>query len=118
MNNPLPSTYAGSQAPFVGGSEGFDLAGHLLRHPHDSFYVKVVGDSMQEDHLFDGDILIVDKTVEAKPSDIIVTQAGDGFILKKYQREQGNLHLVPTSPDPPGESARICGVAIFAIHKL
>lgn len=123
MTYPLPSVNAGSPTPSVDASEDFDLAGHLLRHPHDSFYVKVVGDSMQDAHVYDGDILIVDKSLEPKPSDIVVAQVGDGFTVKTYQREQGTLHLVPANPDYQpidlrGEDVRVCGVAVFAIHKL
>ena len=120
--NTLPSVCAGSPTPSVDTGEDFDLARHLLRHPYDSFYVKVVGDSMQDAHICDGDILIVDKSLEPKPSDIVIAQVGDGFTVKTLQREQGRLRLIPANPSHTpveiNEDARICGVATFAIHKL
>lgn len=115
------SVYAGYPLP-VDNGEVFDLADHLIRHPHDTFYVKVSGDSMTEAGISDGDILIVDRSVEPQTSNIVVANVGDGFTVKRFSREQGRLRLVPANPlyQPIdiGEDARICGVAIFAIHPL
>lgn len=115
------TVYAGLPTPIDGG-EAFDLAEHLIRHPHDTFYVKVSGDSMSEAGIADGDILIVDRSVEPKPSDVVVASIGDGFTVKRFTREQGRLRLVPANPHYKpidfDEDARICGVAMFAIHRL
>ena len=122
--NPTPlysSVCAGSPSP-IDDWQDFDLAEHLVRHPQDTFYVRVSGHSMTEAGINDGDLLIVDRTVEPRPSDVVVAQCGDGFTVKRFQRENGHLRLVPTNPNyrpiEPGEEARICGVAVFTIHKL
>lgn len=119
----LTSACAGSPSP-VGDSEDFDLASYLIRHPHDTFYIRVSGDSMRDAGINHGDLLIVDKAIDPRPSDIVVAQVGDGFTVKTYQRELGRLCLVPANPDfkpidlSGHEDARICGVAVFAIHRL
>ncbi len=106
----------------VSDGETFDLANHLIRHPNDTFYVRVTGDSMVDSGVFDGDLLIVDRSAEPRQSDVVVAQVGDGFTVKRFKREKGQLRLVPAnpaySPIEVTEDARICGVATFAIHKL
>lgn len=75
---------------------------------------------MQDAGVFDGDILIVDKSIEPQPSDIVIAQVDGGFTVKKFQRDQGRLRLVPAnsnySPIDINEDARICGVVTFSIH--
>lgn len=112
---------AGSPSP-VDDGQIFDMASHLVRHPYDTFYVVVSGDSMIEAGIQHGDILVVDKSLEPKPSDIVVAQTGGGFSVKRFSKDQGRLRLVPANPDYQpielDEESRICGVATFVIHKL
>jgi DNA polymerase V len=106
-----------SSSPPLDNNEGFDLAAHLIKSPYDTFYVRVSGDSMVETGVFDGDILIVDRSVEPKPTDIVVAQVGDGFTVKRFNGEHGRLRLVQSNLNQPNDT-RICGVALFAIHRL
>lgn len=124
MNPPTAlysSVFAGSPSP-VDDGQMFDLASHLVRHPYDTFYVSVCGDSMIDAGIHHGDILVVDRSLEPHPSDIVVAQVGDGFTVKRFSREQGKLKLVPANPhyNPIefDEDSRLCGVVTFAIHKL
>lgn len=115
------SVYAGSPVP-VDDNEALDLAAHLIQHPHDTFCVRVSGDSMKDAGIFDGDILIVDRAAHAQPNDVVVAQTDEGFTVKRLSRERGRLRLVSANPEhgpvKPNEGVRICGVATFAIHKL
>lgn len=112
--------YAGMPAPESDTGELFDLASHLIKHPKDTMFVKVSGDSMIDRHIYDGDILIVDRKAEPRPSDVVVAQTEDGYTVKTFERE--HLRLVPANPNarsiPITENTRICGVATFTIHKL
>lgn len=115
------SVYAGSPVA-IDNSEAFDLAAHLIKHPHDTFCVRVSGESMKDAGIFDGDILIVDRVADAQPNDIVVAQTDEGFTVKRLSRECGHLRLVSANPEyapvKSSEDTRICGVATFAIHKL
>lgn len=77
---------------------------------------------MQDAGVNHGDILIVDKSIEAHPSDIVVAQVDSGFTVKRLEQEQGHLRLVPANsnygPVEINETSRICGVAIFCIHPM
>lgn len=114
---------AGNPHPTDERGELFDLAGHLIQNPGDTFYVKVAGNSMNESGIFDGDILVVDRAVEPRPQDVVVADAGDGqYTVKQFKRERDRLRLVPSNPayQPIDitEETRVCGVARFTIHRL
>lgn len=115
------SASAGYPAPITEG-ESFDLATYLIQHPRDTFYVRVNGDSMIDAGIFDGDLLVVDRAVAPRHSDVVIAQVGDGLTVKKFAQEKGQLRLVPSNsefrPIEITEDTRICGVAKFAIHKL
>jgi DNA polymerase V len=121
MSRLFSSVSAGSPSSIDNG-EIFDLADHLIKHPNNTFYVTVRGNSMDEAGIHEGDILIVDSTLEAHHSDIVVAQTAEGFTVKRFTQEQGRLRLVPANPEykaiDTGEDARVCGVATFAIRRL
>lgn len=124
MINTVPKLYsyvsAGTPFPLEEDGELFDLANHLIQHPKDTMFVRVCGDSMCEAGINDGDILIVDRKAEPRPSDVVVAQTEDGYTVKRFQRD--HLKLVPASPNHRPieitENTRICGVATFSIHRL
>ena len=49
-----------------------DLHELLIQHPAATFYVRLGGDSMQGAGLYDGDLLIVDRSLEPKHTDIVI----------------------------------------------
>jgi len=115
------SVSAGSPLPIDDGRV-FDLANHLISHPLSTFCVRVSGDSMKDAGIFDGDIVIVDRSLTPRPSDIVLAQVGDGFTVKRFEHSSAGLRLVPANPDfkpkPTPEETQICGVATFCIHPL
>lgn len=123
--NSLPlfsSVHAGAPHPLDETGEIFDLAGHLIKNPAHTSYVRVAGDSMEDLGIFDGDILIVDHAIEPKPSDIVLAEVDGNYTVKQFRREFGNLRLVPANPaycsiDLTPEM-KVCGVARFTIHRL
>lgn len=121
MSTLYSSVSAGSPYQIDNG-EVFDLADHLIKHPRETFYVTVRGNSMDEAGINEGDILVIDRSLEPHQSDIVVASTADGFTVKRFTQEQGRLRLVPANPDHGpieiDENARICGVATFAIRRL
>ena len=49
-----------------------DLNKYLIKHPASTFYVYVKGDSMIDEGIYSGDIMIVDKSLNPKSNDIII----------------------------------------------
>ncbi len=62
--------------------EGVDLNRVLVRHPTATFYGRVVGDSMMDAGVDEGDILVIDKSLEPKDGDMVVCFVDGEFALK------------------------------------
>jgi len=58
----------------------------------DTYALRVRGQSMVEDHICEGDMILVENTVEAREGDIVVALVGGTeTTLKRYYREPGNM---------------------------
>lgn len=63
-----------------------------------SFVLQVKGDSMQDDHILDGDYVVVEQTQLANPGEIVVALVGDEATLKRFYRESGGkIRLQPAN---------------------
>ena len=72
-----------------------DLNEYFIRHPAATFYVRVSGDSMRGAGIFDGDLLIVDRSVECSDGCIVVARLGDEFTLKRMLKKGDRVFLQP-----------------------
>ncbi len=59
-----------------------DLNKELVRHPAATFFARVVGDSMVDADVNEGDVLVVDKSIEPKEGDMAVCFIDGEFALK------------------------------------
>lgn len=79
-------------------SESIDLNRELIEHPASTFYAKVVGDSMAEEGITEGDILVIDKSVEPEHGDLAVCCIDGEFTLKRLRFTSDNrLFLMPSN---------------------
>jgi DNA polymerase V len=103
---------------------GIDLNEVLIRHPSSTFFLRVSGDSMTGAGIHHGDLLVVDRSLEAQPGHIVVAVLDGSFTLKRLMRHDGQLRLEAANSDyPPLElhqcgDVQIWGVAIHVIHSL
>ncbi|QNJ05860.1 DNA polymerase V/ subunit D [Synechococcus sp. MEDNS5] len=103
---------------------GIDLNDQLIRHPTSTFFLRVSGDSMTGAGIHDGDLLVVDRSLDPRPGRVVVAVLDGGFTLKRLARHRGRLRLEAANPDyPPLElegcgDMQIWGVAIHVIHPL
>lgn len=83
--------------------ESIDLNRELVRHPATTFYARAVGDSMKGCGIDDGDLLVIDKSIEPRDGDIVVAFIDGDFTLKKVKLEpEGScLWLMPANEDYP-----------------
>ncbi|MEO1001622.1 MAG: translesion error-prone DNA polymerase V autoproteolytic subunit [Cyanobacteria bacterium J06638_7] len=101
-----------------------DLNEALIRHPSSTFFLRVSGDSMREAGILDGDLLVVDRAIEARAGLVVVAVVEGAFTLKHLRRHRGRWRLEAAHPDYPplelgdGDDSRIWGVATHAIHSL
>ncbi|MDE6267905.1 MAG: translesion error-prone DNA polymerase V autoproteolytic subunit [Muribaculaceae bacterium] len=79
-------------------SATIDLNKDLIEHPASTFYARVVGDSMEEEGITEGDILVVDKSVEPHHGDLAVCCLDGEFTLKRLRFTSADrLYLMPSN---------------------
>ena len=106
--------------------ETIDLTREIVRHPEATFYARIAGNSMQEAGIFDGDIVVVDRSLEAHNGSIIVACVDGEFTAKEYQFDEQNqcAWLIPHNPNYQSIKVTadnqfiIWGVITPNIHKL
>ena len=101
-----------------------DLHELLIQHPASTFYVRLAGDSMQGAGLYDGDILVVDRSLEPKHNDIVIAVLNGELTVKRLFR-QGNLvqlrpanHRYPFITVTPDQELLIWGVVTGSIRQF
>lgn len=77
--------------------ESIDLNRILIKHPAATFYAKVAGDSMCEEGIIEGDLLIVDRSIEARHGDLAVCCLDGEFTLKRLCLNRGDRILLMPS---------------------
>ncbi len=101
-----------------------DLNKHLIKHPAATFFVKVKGDSMIEAGIHSGDILIVDRALEATDKKVVIAVIDGELTVKRIRISEGKILLLPENHDyNPTEitgemSFEIWGVVTNVIHTL
>lgn len=71
-----------------------DLNKEFIKHPNATFFGKVSGDSMIDAGLNDGDLLIIDKSLDPKNNSIAVCFLDGEFTVKRVLRQKDQLWLV------------------------
>lgn len=94
-----------------------DLNDLLIENPSATFFVRVSGDSMEGARIFDGDILVIDRSIEPKSGSIVVAAVYGELVVKRIKKENGQLTLIseqegykPIVINDEGEDCFIWGV--------
>lgn len=101
-----------------------DLNDLVIKHPQATFFVRVSGNSMVNAGIRDGDILVVDKSLEPKEGKIVIANVEGEFVLKRIRKKNGKLYLFPENSDyNPIEikedmDCEIWGVVTYVIHPI
>ena len=92
-----------------------------LRTPH-VYLVRVEGPSMIGAGIYDGDVLVVTKALEARSGHIVVAYVDGGMTVKRLQIRRAGVWLQPENPDYRAilvtESLHVWGVATHNLHQL
>lgn len=121
----MSSVEAGFPSPAEDYIEGrLDLNKYLIKHPAATFFVRVSGNSMINAGIYPGDILIVDRSLEAADKKIVIAVV-DGELTVKRLRHKGNLFFLAPENDAylpititEEMSFEIWGVVTNVIHKV
>ncbi|UZR95202.1 LexA family protein [Chondrinema litorale] len=124
---PLYGCYV--QAGFPSPADDFlekkiDLNEFLIQNKSSTFLVRVSGESMSGVGIYEGNILIVDRSVTPKHNQIVVGSLNGEFTVKRLIKEGKRIILQPENPDyKPIEitkesNLKIWGVVTFAIQNF
>jgi len=101
-----------------------DLNDYLVKHPSATFFVRVTGNSMINAGIHNNDILIVDRSIEARHGKIIIATIDGQMTVKRLYHRSGKTILMPENKDfKPIEiidftDAMIWGVVTNVIHSV
>lgn len=78
-------------------NESIDLNSEIVSHPASTFYGRVTGDSMIEEGIDDGDILVIDRSLEPANGDLAVCCIDGEFTVKRLKVERHRILLLPSN---------------------
>lgn len=76
-----------------------DLNDYIGGHKASVFLIRVQGESMINAGIFDGDILVVDRALEASSGKIVLCVLNGEFAVKRLSIHKGKMYLLPENPD-------------------
>jgi DNA polymerase V len=74
-----------------------DLNKHVIKHPSSTFYGRVKGVSMIDAGIHDGDLLVIDKSLEPKHGKIAVCYIDGEFTVKRIHIKSDGVWLMPAN---------------------
>ena len=100
----LPLVDGGIAAGFPSPAQDYidlkiDLNKELIANPLSTFYGRVKGASMQDAGIVEGDILVIDKSIEPQDGDTAVCYIDGEFTLKYIKIESDAVYLIPANPN-------------------
>jgi repressor LexA len=90
---------AGAPIGADAGVERHLLLDRAMFFPTPEYVLKVKGDSMVEDGIFDGDLIAVHRTPVAENGQIVVARLDGELTVKRLQRGKDRIALLPRNPD-------------------
>ncbi len=103
-----------------------DFNRDFIRHPEATFYGRVDGDSMIDLGIGDGDIAVIDRSLEAHHDDIVVAFINEEFTIKRLDlshKEEGYILLQPANRwfrpihIDAGDDFEVWGVVVWTIKN-
>ena len=104
--------------------DALDLNDLLVKNPPATFMMRVSGRSMEDLGIHDGDLLIVDRSVDARTGDVVIAYLDGELTVKQLGTCRGRPVLLPASDAypmiriDPGQDFQVWGVVQHVIHTL
>ena len=128
----LPFADVGIQAGFPSPAQDYidkslDFNKELIQHPSSTFYAKVVGDSMKDAGISEGDIMVIDRSITPEQDDIVVALLNGEYTVKYLdlsERKNKRIWLKPANPEfkpikvGPCDNFTVWGVVTKVIKNL
>jgi DNA polymerase V len=118
----LPAGFPSPADDYIEGR--LDLSRHLIKHPAATFFVRISGDSMIDAGIHTGDLLVVNRSLEAVDGNVVVAALDGELTVKRLYKRDKVLRLVPANKNyqlieiQAQQSFEIWGVVTNVIHAL
>lgn len=116
---------AGFPSPADDYIEGtLSLDQHLIQHKEATFFVRAKGNSMVGAGIFDGDLLVVDKSLTPTSGDIVIAVVDGDLTVKRLIKRGGTITLKPENPRhkeiefKEGQELQVWGVVTSTVKKF
>jgi DNA polymerase V len=103
---------------------GIDLNEQLIRNKAATFLMRVNSDAMTGAGIYNGDVIIVDRSIEAKSGKVVVAVLNGEMLVRRLEQSFGKVRLLPETKklapidvDPAVEFS-VWGVVTYVIHPL
>ena len=125
----LPFFDVGISAGFPSPADDFieltiDLNKQFIKNKDTTFFARVKGHSMKNAGIYDGDLLIIDKSLEPQNNKIAICQIDGEFTVKRIQIEDNIVWLIAENDDykpikvTPENDFMIWGIVIHSIKSF
>ena len=105
--------------------EDVDLNTHLIKNVPATFIIRVQGKSMMDVGIYDGDLLVVDKSLKPKNFSTVVANVHDELVVKNFVKEKDEQFLTSSSKKIEDKivinndsEIFIWGVVTYVIHSV
>lgn len=96
----------------------------VVKNPPATFFLRAAGDSMLGCGIHDGDLLVVDRSLDATHNRVVIAALDGELLVKRLIRRGRRTFLAPANPDYPEidiserEYVHIWGIVTYVLHKI
>jgi len=118
----VPAGFPSPADDYIAGHLSLDA--HLVQHREATFFLHVTGDSMRGLKIFDGDLLVVDRALQATHESVVIAVIDSEFMVKQLLLTPQGPVLHSANPSygdivvGAEQELMIWGVVRWAIHRV
>lgn len=98
--------------------EGRDVETMLIGKPESTFFIRMKGDALRDYGVFDGDILVTDRSLAAGNGDLAVIKTPHGLFARAIQVLDGRVSFTPAMGMPVSGKTMLFGVITGVVRPL
>ena len=105
--------------------DDIDLNAHLIKNVPSTFLIRVQGKSMESVEIHDGDLLVVDRSLDPKNFSTVIANVNEELVVKTFLKEKNQSFLTSGSKKlkdkinlTENPEIFIWGVVTYVIHAL
>ncbi|SFL94710.1 LexA family protein [Nitrosomonas communis] len=118
----IPAGFSSPAEDYI--DKKLDLNSYLIRNKAATYFFRVIGHSMTGAHIHDGDMLVVDRSVEPKHGHIVLAVINNEYTVKRLYACNGVIELHAENPAYPpirfreNEELQVWGVVVGTVARF